>query len=75
MISKDEMLPYLEGSEPQGYRRGLKEGLQQAKDKWLAEGMAEGKAEVAKAMLLGGMPVDQIMLFTGLSEVQIEALR
>ena len=40
-------------------RRGLKEGLQQAKDKWLAEGMAEGKAEVAKAMLLGGMPVKQ----------------
>lgn len=55
MISKDEMLPYLEGSEPQGYRRGLKEGLQQAKDKWLAE----GKAEVTKAMLLGGMPVKQ----------------
>lgn len=52
-------------------RRGLKEGLQQAKDKWLAE----GKAEVTKAMLLGGMPVDQIMQFTGLSEVQIEALR
>lgn len=37
--------------------------------------MAEGKAEVAKAMLLGGMPVDQIMQFTGLSEVQIETLR
>lgn len=75
MISKDEMLPYLEGSEPQGYRRGLKEGLQQAKDKWLAEGKAEGKAEVAKAMLLGGMPMEQIMLFTGLSAEQIEALR
>ncbi len=71
MISKDEMLPYLEGSEQQGYRRGLKEGLQQGKDKWLVE----GKAEVAKAMLLGGMPVDQIMLFTGLSAAQIEALR
>lgn len=75
MISKDEMLPYLEGSEQQGYRRGLKEG----KDKWLAEGRtegkAEGKAEVAKAMLLNGMPVDQIKLFTGLSAVRIEALR
>lgn len=75
MISKDEMLPYLEGSELQGYRRGLKEG----KDKWLAEGRTEGKTEgkteVAKAMLIGGMPVDQIMLFTGLSEIQIEALR
>lgn len=71
MISKDEMLPYLEGSEQQGYRRGLKEG----KDKWLAEGRTEGKAEVAKAMLLNGMPVDQIKLFTGLSAVRIEALR
>lgn len=58
------MLPYLEGSEQQGYRRGFKEG----KDKWLAEGRTEGKAEVAKAMLLNGMPVDQIMLFTGLSD-------
>ena len=62
---------FWEGSELQGYRRGLKEG----KDKWLAEGRTEGKAEVAKAMLLGGMPVDQIMLFTGLSGAQIEALR
>lgn len=70
-ISKDEMLTYLEGSEQQGYRRGFKEG----KDKWLAEGRTEGKAEVAKAMLLNGMPVDQIMLFTGLSAVQIQALR
>ena len=57
-------LTYLEGSEQQGYRRGFKEG----KDKWLAEGRTEGKAEVAKAMLLNGMPVDQIMLFTGLSD-------
>ena len=50
-------------------------GSKEGKDKWLAEGRTEGKAEVAKAMLLNGMPVDQIMLFTGLSAVQIQALR
>lgn len=67
MISKDEMLPYLEGSELQGYRRGLKEG----KDK----GLAEGKAEVAKALLGIGMPVEQIVSVTGLTAEQVKALR
>lgn len=75
MISKDEMLPYLEGSELQGYRRGLREG----KDKWLTEGRAEGKtegkAEVAKALLGIGMPVEQIVSVTGLTSAQVEALR
>ena len=71
MISKDEMLPYLEGSELQGYRRGLREG----KDKWLTEGRAEGKAEVAKALLGIGMPVEQIVSVTGLTSKQVDALR
>lgn len=75
MISKDEMLPYLEGSEQQGYRRGLREG----KDKWLAEGRTEGrtegKAEVAKALLAIGMPVEQIVSVTGLTAERIMALK
>ena len=70
MISKDEMLPYLEGSELQGYRRGLREG----KEKWLAEGLAEGKAEVAKALLGIGMAVEQIVSVTGLTAEQVEEL-
>ncbi len=58
-----------------GYADGEAKGLADGTAKGMAEGMAKGKAEVAKAMLLGGMPVDQIMLFTGLSAMQIEALR
>lgn len=63
MISKDEMLPYLEGSELQGYRRGLREGK------------AEGKAEVAKALLGTGMAVEQIASVTELTAEQVEALK
>lgn len=71
MISKEELQPYLEGSELQGYRRGLKDGLQQGKDKWLAE----GKIEVAKALRDIGMSVEQIVNVTGLTIEQAEALK
>ena len=39
------------------------------------EGMAEGRAAVALSMLEGGMPMEQIVRFTGLSTAEIEALR
>jgi hypothetical protein len=39
------------------------------------EGMAEGKAEVARAMLAAGMPVEQIVALTGLTEEQVKGLR
>ena len=71
MISKDEMLPYLEGSELQGYRRGLREGKAEGK----AEGIAEGKAEVAMALLGIGMPLAQIVSVTGLTAEQVKALK
>ncbi len=71
MISKEELQPYLEGSELQGYRKGLRE----SKDKWLAEGKTEGKTEVAKALLGIGMPVEQIASVTGLTAETVEGLR
>lgn len=40
----------------------------------LAEDRAEGVAEVAKAMLQGGVPMDRISRFTGLPKEQIQAL-
>ena len=39
------------------------------------EGLAEGVAKVAKAMLAAGMPVGQIALLTGLSEERVEKLK
>ncbi len=71
MISKEELQPYLEGSELQGYRRGLRE----SKDKWLAEGKTDGKTEVAKTLLGIGMPVEQIASVTGLTAETVEGLR
>ena len=38
------------------------------------EGLAEGKAEVARAMLAAGMPVEQIVALTGLTEDQVKGL-
>ena len=75
MISKDEMLPYLEGSELQGYRRGLREGKAEGLAEGKAEGLAEGKAEVAKALLGIGMPVEQIVSVTGLTAEQVMVLK
>ena len=75
MITKEDMLPYLEGSEQQGYRRGLLDGLEQGRDRWLAEGKAEGRSEVARSLLAMGLPVEQIVTATGLSAEQVKALK
>ena len=37
-------------------------------------GKAEGKAEVAKALLKNDLPVETIMAYTGLSKEEIEKL-
>lgn len=37
-------------------------------------GRQEGKAEVAKAMLAAGMPLEQIVSLTGLTEEQVKGL-
>ena len=65
-----------------GHAEGLAEGLAEGRTKGLAEGMAEGmaegkvegKVEVAKAMLQGGVPVEQICRFTGLTEDRVKTL-
>lgn len=67
MLTKEEMLPYIEGAEQQGYYKGLDEGQ--------AKGRAEGKAEVAKALLDGGMSVEMVAGYTGLSEERVEELK
>ena len=79
MISKEELLPYLEGSERQGYHKGFKEGVEQGMEKGLAEGKSEGRAsalnDVAKSMLEAGMSEDQITKVTGLDKEQIRKLK
>lgn len=39
-----------------------------------SEGRAEAKNSIALKMMKGGMPIEQIMQFTGLSEKEIKSL-
>lgn len=55
MLTKEEMLPYIEGAEQQGYHKGFEEGE------------ARGRAEVARALLKEGMPFEQVAKYTGMS--------
>ena len=62
MMTKEEMLPYIEGAEQQGYSRGLDEGK------------AEGVAQVAKALLSMGQTKEIVAKATGLTTRQIDDL-
>ncbi len=59
-------------------RRDMVARLRSAEMKGLAEGLAEGKAErnreVALAMLQGGLSIEQIYSFTGLTAEEIKNL-
>lgn len=71
MLTMEEMEPYIEGAEQQGYYRGLKEGESKGK----AEGLAEGISMVAKALLAGGMASEMVAKVTGMSAEDINRLK
>ena len=79
MLTMEEMEPYIEGAEQQGYYRGLKEGESKGKAEGKAEGLAEGLAKgismVAKAMLAGGMTSEVVAKVTGMSAEDINSLK
>ena len=79
MMTEKEMLPYIEGAEQQGYRKGYKAGAEQGRAEGVEQGMAagieKGIEKVAKSLLSLGIPVEQIGIATGLSSERIEALR
>lgn len=54
------------------------EGMEEGRAEGRAEGKIEGKTEeknsIALKMMKGGMPIEQIMQFTGLSEKEIKSL-
>ena len=45
------------------------------RDEGRQEGLAEGKAEVARKMLAAGMPAEQVSEFTGFDAEQLAALK
>ena len=58
-----------------GVAKGIADGTAKGKAEGITEGKVEGKAEVAKALIGIGMPVEQIVSVTGLTTEQVEALR
>ena len=50
--------------------KAAKENLEKGK----AEGLAEGKAEIAINMLKNHVPIEQVSLYTGMSESEINKL-
>ena len=58
--------------------RKAKERIKAAKEKGMQQGLQQGlqqeKLEIAGKMKQDGMPVDTIMLYTGLTQEQVEAL-
>ena len=58
-----------------GRAEGLAEGLEQGLAEGLERGQAQAQAEMARKMLASGMPVEQIIQFTGLTLETIESLK
>ena len=58
----------------EGREKGLAEGRAEGREKGLAEGRAEARAEVAVNMLAAGMDVQQVAKLTMLTVEQVEAL-
>ncbi|MCF2590325.1 Rpn family recombination-promoting nuclease/putative transposase [Prevotella hominis] len=50
------------------------EGMEEGRAEGKIEGKTEEKNSIALKMMKGGMPIEQIMQFTGLSEKEIKSL-
>ncbi len=50
------------------------EALAEGEAKGKAEGLAEGKAQTAKNLLAMGLPIEQIVRATGLSQEEVQRL-
>ena len=58
-----------------GIAKAVAKGIAEGKAEGLAEGEIRGRLDVAKALLTGGMSIEQIELYTKLSKEQIEAIQ
>lgn len=54
--------------------KGRAEGREQGRAEGREQGRAEGKLEIAKNLLAMGIPMDKVVLASGLTEEQISAL-
>ena len=69
------MLSVLDKVEARGIRLGRTEGIQLGEARGIKLGEARGIAATARRMLVRGVPLEQVVDFTGLSLGEVEALR
>mgnify|MGYP003525278293 CR=1 FL=1 len=58
----------------EGFLEGLLEGEAKGKAEGFLDGINDAKREMAKAMLVEGIPIDKIRIISGLSEEEIKNL-
>ena len=56
-------------------QEGRQEGIELGIHKGIQEGERKEKIKIAKSALAQGLPVEQVIAFTGLSRTEIEALK
>ena len=56
------------------YEEGFLDGEAKGKAEGFLDGINDAKREMAKAMLLDGLPIKQISVYSGLSEQEIKDL-
>ena len=68
------MCEVLDRIEKRGEQRGLEQGRKQGIEQGIEKGIEKEKMAIAKNMKSAGLDVHAIMLFTGLTQEQIEQL-
>ena len=63
-----------EAEREEWFLEGLLEGEAKGKAEGFLDGINDAKREMAKAMLLDGLPIKQISVYSGLSEQEIKEL-
>jgi predicted transposase/invertase (TIGR01784 family) len=63
-----------EAEREEWFLEGLLEGEAKGKAEGFLDGINDAKREMAKAMLMEGIPIDKIRIISGLSEEEIKDL-
>jgi len=67
-------MPYVTSWERNAEERGMKRGIEKGERIGIERGMKNGKLETAKRMLNRGVSIEDIMLYTGLTEKEVRSL-
>ena len=74
MMTELDIFNQLHYAKEDGFTEGRAEGLIEGEAKGRAEGEAISRAEIALAMLKNHVPIEQVSLYTGMSEIEINKL-